>query len=340
MRRTLAAVIRPLVLVLLLWAPRAADGRPASPALAPAATGSVEIMLALDRSGSLAGTPLADLKTAARSFVETFADVQDAGAMGLVSFATSVRLNVALGTGFVAPLVTAITGLTATGATNAEDAIARTAGDGGFSDQSGVPAGQRAPQFLVFFSDGRPTALRGQFQRQGTLYDAVTCVTGNGIPGDGGTIYGDLGRPEQETWLGIDPSVTGDGIGTANCGSGARATTRWFMMDADPVPGYASDANCIPSAALHDYVVTRARALALSNAQALKDRGIVIYTIGVGASVDQAFLQELASGPGTTFYAPTSADLSAAFAAVAEQMRERTTPARRMTLGALKARYR
>ena len=340
MRHSLAAVVRPLVLVLLLWAPRAADGRPASPARAAATPGSVEIMLALDRSGSLAGTPIADLKTAARAFVETFADVQDVDAMGLVSFATSVRLDIALGTGFVTPLKTAITGLQATGATNAEDAIARTAGSGGFSDQSGAPADQRVQQFLVFFSDGRPTALRGQFQHYGTLYDAVTCVTGSGIPGDGGTFYNDLGRPEQESWLGVDPSVTGDGIGRANCGSGSRYTTHWFMMDADPAPGYAPDATCIPSAALHDYVVARARALALSNAQALRDRGVVIYTIGVGASVDQAFLQELADGPDTAFYAPTSADLSAAFAAVAQQMRELTTPARRMTLGELKVRYR
>ena len=112
------------------------------------------------------------------------------------------------------------------------------------------------------------------------------------------------------------------------------------MMDVNPVPGYASDATCIPAVNLHDYVIARACALTLASAQALKDRGIVIYTIGVGTSVDQAFLQELADNPSTAYYAPTSADLSAVFAAIAEQTRALTTPAHRLTLGGLKVRYR
>ena len=112
------------------------------------------------------------------------------------------------------------------------------------------------------------------------------------------------------------------------------------MMDANPVPGYASEATCIPAADLHDYVIARARAMALASAQALKDRGIVIYTIGMGTSVDQAFLQELATSPGIAYYTPTSAGLPATFAAVASQMRALTTPAVRLTLGGLKARYR
>ena len=339
MRRFFAAVLCASALVQLLSAPRAIAGSSPSPARATATPGSLEIMLVLDRSGSLAGAPITDLKTAARGFVEVFADAQDVDAMGLVSFATSVRLERALGTGFVTPLETAIAGLQAVGATDPGDAMARTASSGGFSDQSGTPAGERVPQVLVFFSDGRPTALRGQFQRQGTLYDGVTCVTGLGLPG-GGNLYGDLGRPDQESWLGIDPSATGDGSGTANCGSGTRYTTRWFMMDVDPVLGYAPDATCIPLAVLYDYVLARARALALGSAQALKDRGVIIYTIGLGPQVDQVFLQQLADSPGTAYYTPTSAGLPAAFAAVADQSRALTTPARRLTLGGLKARYR
>ncbi len=51
---------------------------------------NVEIMMVLDRSGSMAGTPLTDLKDAAKGFLAYYQDTQDEDRIGLVSFATGV----------------------------------------------------------------------------------------------------------------------------------------------------------------------------------------------------------------------------------------------------------
>ena len=84
----------------------------------------VEIMLVLDRSGSMAGTPLSNLKTAARAFLEYYQDTEDEDKIGLVTFATSVSLR-APATNFFTPITNSINAMSATGATNAEDALAQ-----------------------------------------------------------------------------------------------------------------------------------------------------------------------------------------------------------------------
>ena len=64
--------------------------------------------------------------------------------------------------GYVSPITSAISGLNANGSTNTEDALAQAAALP-WSDQSGVPANERTKQVVVFFSDGNPTAFRGNF---------------------------------------------------------------------------------------------------------------------------------------------------------------------------------
>ena len=302
----------------------------------------LEIMLVLDRSGSMAGTPITDLKAAARTFVSYLASTQDRDKMGLVSFATSVIVNRPLGTDYVAPITTAINALTASGATNAEDAFDQADGPGGFTDQSGVPADQRARQALVFFSDGTPTAFRANFLRNSTAYDAVACVTGNCETGDNGTTYTDLGRPTTESWYGINPRPTGNGIGSFKCPGSTQTlpTTRWYAFDSDPVPGYDPTANCIPDPPLHDQICSLAGAMALQHAQTLKDAGVTIFTIGLGSRVNTAFMQQLASTSDLYYYAPTSAQLQAIFELVARSLQPPATLAQPETFGGLKARYR
>ncbi len=59
--------------------------------------------------------------------------------------------------------------MTAIGATNMEDAFDQADGPAGLTDQTGLPGDKRRQQFVVFFSDGMPTALTRQVQirRQG-----------------------------------------------------------------------------------------------------------------------------------------------------------------------------
>jgi uncharacterized protein YegL len=90
-----------------------------------------DVVLVLDRSGSMAGTRLADLKTAANGLIDRLdletdgvADgtIANGSRVGVVSFADTATTNVAL-TADAAAAKAAVTGLTASGGTNHGDAI-------------------------------------------------------------------------------------------------------------------------------------------------------------------------------------------------------------------------
>ncbi len=90
-----------------------------------------DIMLVLDRSGSMAGAPLANLKTAAKAFVDIIDKATDGtlngtiangSRVGVVSFASTATLNVAL-TSNATAVKSAIDALAASGNTNHAAAI-------------------------------------------------------------------------------------------------------------------------------------------------------------------------------------------------------------------------
>ncbi|MCX6356835.1 MAG: VWA domain-containing protein, partial [Candidatus Aureabacteria bacterium] len=81
----------------------------------------IDVMLVLDRSGSMAGTPLTNLKTAATTFVDKLDPAFDK--VGLVSYSTTATLNDQLtSTGF-ATVKSHINGLTSTDYTNLGQAV-------------------------------------------------------------------------------------------------------------------------------------------------------------------------------------------------------------------------
>jgi Flp pilus assembly protein TadG len=287
----------------------------------------VEIMLVLDRSGSMGpgyGNAIVDLKSAATSFVGFFKDTQDKDKVGLISFATGVTVNVPLGNYYVNPMTNAIAGLNAIGATNAEDALAQVMGPLGFTDQTSTPPDKRVLQFVIFFTDGNPTAFRGKFKNQGTdNIDAVVAGTGQTCD----SVYPQLGKPDSETWLSIDPEFTGDGKPPASSKCGAyRTTTKWYVFGQYPVPGYSDPEQCLIPQGYYQtlplYICSTARQMTLAQAQILKNRFIKIYTIGLG-QVDQNFLHQVASGTAFEFYAPTSSDLQALFNLIAKDIKLR-----------------
>lgn len=115
-----------------------------------------DILLVLDRSGSMTGKPLADLKTGARAFVEIIAaatggtDTIEGGShIGIVSFSDQAALDVPLSTSVTA-LTTAITALQADGRTNHGDAFEKAIA--AFENTSDNP------KILVMFTDGKTTA--------------------------------------------------------------------------------------------------------------------------------------------------------------------------------------
>ncbi len=277
---------------------------------------NVEIMMVLDRSGSMSGAPESDLKSAATTFLNFFSATQAQDQLGLISFATSVTVECPLSTNSVTAMINAVNGMSANGATNTEDAITQAGGPSGLPDQTGLPGDQKVMQFLIFFSDGHPTAFRGNFVNQGTTYDAVVCGTGNTCSG----VYTQLGNTGSETWMNINPVPTGDGLtktktkcSTRNC----WPNTEWTVLNQYPISGYSATSCSIPTSTLAPYVCATAEQMALNAAQTLKNRGVIVYAIGLGSDVDMTFMTNISSGANYAYYAPSSSQLSAIFNSIA-----------------------
>lgn len=213
-----------------------------------------------------------------------------------------------------------------------------------FTDQTGVPAANRIQQYLIFFTDGRPTAFRSTFKRNNVTYDRVVMVTGN-CDSSSDSIYDRMGYPNNETLdqtLPYNPIPTGDGLPTGStvCRSGRPPTgyvnTRWGCFSAYPVSGLGSEAYpayCnISTSRLNGrtgYICTTASQMAIDHAAALKTAanlgtgGLQIFTIGLGNNINTTLLTTISSGDGYAYVAPTSSDLEAIFRKIAKEIKLR-----------------
>jgi len=317
--------------------------------VAVAATGvaqknKVEIMMVLDRSGSMDGNPIRDLKEAAQGFLEYYKDTQDEDRIGLVSFATGVSFR-ALANNFYTPITNSINSMSATGATNAEDAIAQAGA--AFVDQTGVAPANRIQQYIIFFTDGRPTAFRSMFTRNGSINDAVVCVTGN-CDRDSDSMYSQMGHYNNETWYNtstLSPGPTGDGKPTSGnprtvCKNGSTRyeNTKWGSFSAYPLSGYGAedcDINNVydsgdnrrPLDGKNGYICKTARQMAIDHASAAKAKLVKIYAIGLG-NVDESFLNAVASTTNDSssdyvYITPDSNELKSIFNKIAKDIKLR-----------------
>ncbi len=283
-----------------------------------------EVMLVLDRSGSMSGQPWADLQEAAVSFLEFFEDTQDEDKFGLIMFDTAAKVYRPLGTEFVTPMTTMINSTSTGGGTNPEDALDQADGPDGFTDQSGLPGDQRVQQFVVFFSDGKPTRFRGQFTRDGQDYDAVARSTSSSSQ--------NLYDPVTGSSLGIRQFATGDGLphGSSACGD---PNTKWHIL-ADPVYGingskgfaalssYGQEDCNIPHGIMEDYAEYLEEQMAIDHAAELKAKGIFVFSVGLG-NIDQDFLLNISSGEDYVYYTPNSSELQALFHKIASAIKLR-----------------
>lgn len=117
-----------------------------------------DIVLVLDRSGSMAGSPLANMKNGAKKFIDIIDESTDGATdgtiggdsrIGIISFADTATADTQLITS-VADLKAAVTALNAGGFTNHGDAFAKAAA---LFD----PASPNA-KVIVMFTDGKTTA--------------------------------------------------------------------------------------------------------------------------------------------------------------------------------------
>lgn len=299
----------------------------------------VEIMLVLDRSGSMAYSgKMTSLKSAASTFVNYFQSTQSTDKMGLISFAVSVQVNSPLGTNYVNNMLAAIAAMNPYGATNTEDAINQSDGPQGFTDQTGLTGDQRVQQVLILLTDGMPTAFRGTFTNSGLAYDGVAYITAytknamNCRPDSGDSMFVNLNYPNMEisegSALPIPPEPTGDGlpVGSSACDAYIRrATTKWSVFGTYPVPGYAPYACNIPDPSVTAQTCAIARSMVLDQAQVLKNKGILIYTIGLGTGneIDSNLLLQISSGANFLYITPNPSDLQSIFNAIAKDIKLR-----------------
>ena len=122
------------------------------------------------------------LRDAAGSFVGYFDDDMDK--MGLVLFSTGTEVRFPLSHGFSGAMTGTIHGMKDWSFTNLSDGFIAGRAE---LEKDHDPTSYRA---LVFFTDGRPTALRGAFPVGGATYDAV--ITGNQDPSPAGAVHPDL----------------------------------------------------------------------------------------------------------------------------------------------------
>lgn len=117
-----------------------------------------DIVLLLDRSGSMAGTPLANMKLGAKTFIDIIDEATDGSKdgqigfgsqMAVVSFSNTAAVDTQLVTS-VDELKAAVDSLSAGGSTNHADAFAKAA-------QLFDPASSNA-KVMVMFTDGNTTA--------------------------------------------------------------------------------------------------------------------------------------------------------------------------------------
>ena len=306
----------------------------------------VEIMMVLDRSGSMS-QEIGDLKVAAKSFVDYFEDTQNEDKVGLISYSTAVQVDEPLATNFVNDMKTKIDLMVASGWTNMEDAMDQADGPLGFTDQSGVPGDQRVQQFLVFFTDGKPTAFRSTYDPNTAPYRLFTRGSINKVNETNGqpdvvvAAYSDSNARLYDPFNGSQlPNLsgsyakqyqTGDGLPSASSSCGYYTMKWWILQDPDygknypgsPISGYGDEHCSIPISSMVQYVEDQSKQMALDHAQELKANGVKIYTIGLGSSLDAQLLADMSSGQAFTFLAPTSAELQELFQSIAKNIKLR-----------------
>jgi Mg-chelatase subunit ChlD len=317
-------------------------------ASAKATRRDVNIMIVMDRSGSLATSgSCAPLKAAAVSFVEKFAEKRDN--LGLVTFATSSKVDVALTTSFKTSVESTLNSVICTGGTSSAQALWQSYQALASLAQTG------ALNVILFFTDGRPTAVTANYQ----ILSGSSCTSKAaklGVLAAGADLAGVFGLYERN---GLTQPMSSDlrplATDSANCSftKNDPNTVRADVVNA-PLTDYWGNSLNPPTA--YRNVTRSGTGLSIATGQnvenfsvnaadhaALRIRrgdadpingslaGVMIYSIGLG-DVDDVLLKRIANDPslspnpvasgnlGRYVYAADATQLDLAFTRVASEL--------------------
>lgn len=274
---------------------------------AEAAVPPLDIVLVLDTSGSLGpgqGDVFPELQAAATTFVSLFSDQVDQ--MGMVTFQLTATTAFPLRHNFRIQTIQAIHGMAPAGDTNIQEGLQRA-----LEQLNGPYARPSAAKVVVFFTDGRATAVRGTFGGQDRILAVYT------TPGSPPRIRGFFNHPQS-----IPPFqvMFPSGHGQANWPGGCPDVPTCFGLNQGNVRDLATQQG-------------------LAVAQQIRQQGFLIYSIGLGnhqiyppgdiRGPDEEYLRQIANEGGVMspsepqgrmFFAPTGAELEAVFAEVARDL--------------------
>lgn len=305
------------------------------------------VMIIMDRSGSLQSSgSCTPLKAAAVNFVDKFAEGRDN--LGLISFATSSKLDSPLSTTFKASMKTTLNAVTCSGATSTAQAVWQ-----GYQQLAGLnqPGALNA---IVLFTDGLPTAVTEDFPVLTTSM-CQNKAAKRGVLTEGGSAQGvyekDTGAQDltviadktncafattqTKVYKDVQFAPVTDYWGNSLTATGYKTVTYngagLYIGDdsTHKVPGNVDNfsTNAADHAALR---VRRGDPDPLNGNRSLP--GVVLYTIGLGSNSDSTLLKRMANDPilalnpvaagaqGKYEYAGDATQLNDAFSRVASQV--------------------
>ncbi len=273
-------------------------------AAAEAAAPPLDVILVLDTSGSLGqNNAWVPLQGAAKSFVTNLSESIDR--MSLIQFQLAARKHFALQHNFRSITNTKVDGMISIGDTNIQEGL-RLA-----REEMAANGRPSAAKVVVFFTDGRPTAMRG-------FFGGVDRLTG--VYSGGTMMRGYFNNPES---LANGNAMWADNIypGSGGISGGCRDRT----SACSPLPR--------PSTLLDNI-----EAAGLAQANLLREDGILVYSIGLGnmalpandpALPDLNYLRKVANEGGISnsnqprgkmYFAPSPDDLNRVFLEVANDL--------------------
>ncbi len=252
--------------------------------------------LVLDKSGSMNRNGGATaLPPAVDAFLTNFDDATDEVAD--VSFSTFAHVDVPIQTNFTSPIDTAVDSMAFGGATFSQQGLT----DGQAQiDSVPVSPGEDVVKVAVFFTDGWAN----------TIQDNLNC------PPTRNLAFGGCAPPEAAVgWC--------SGISFFNPSNGQSTS-----CGASKFPSQSAGGNVALTAT---NIANDAMYRTVQVANAMRAEGIVIYSIGLGDKISQAFLQQVANDPasstfnsnepiGSAVFAPTAADLNGVFQTIAAEI--------------------